>query len=225
MKKIILLFIILTISHVGYSQLSVGVAGGFTHNILDAESGYYEREYSSMNGYSVAIPVQYNFYEWFALRTELGYMTKSYRWNRGYISDWFPIEYEEYRNGYLSIPVMANLSCGGKRLRAFVNVGAWVGAWLNGRVSGEVVELMFNEEIMHVDNKYEFDSRRDNRFDAGLLCGIGAEYKICPQIGLFAEGRYMHGLTNMQKSYKESYPRYNSTILVQLGVTYSFNLK
>lgn len=239
MKKILLLLISLTISHVGYSQLSVGVASGFTHNTLDADPGYYEREYNSEIGYSIAIPVQYRFNDWFALRTELGYMTKSYSWSRNYepydeeYDDYVIVaEYEEYKNRYLSIPVMANFSYDFEKFRLFANVGAWVGAWLNGRVSGDVAgvfngddfAMFYNEsENTYVDNKYEFDSRRDNRFDAGVLCGIGAEYKVNTQIGIFAEGRYMYGLTDMQKSYKDSYPRYNTTILVQFGVTYTFN--
>ncbi|MFR9621010.1 MAG: porin family protein [Rikenellaceae bacterium] len=228
MRKYLLSFILLAISHVGYSQLSVGVAGGYTNNTLDADAGYYEREYLSMDGYSVAIPIQYSFNNWFALRTEVGYMTKSYRWDRGYIEDVYEYqivaEYGEHRNGYLSLPVMANFGYGGERWRAFVNVGAWVGAWLDGRVRTDALDV-FNYQLNYADNRYEFDSQRDNRFDAGLLCGIGAEYRVCEQIGLFVEGRYMYGVTDMQKSYRESYPRYNTTILVQLGVMYSFNLK
>lgn len=220
MKKNILLFILLVAPFFGYSQLSIGLAGGYTSNTLIADEGYYERDYSSRGGYSISIPVQYSFNNWLAVRGELGYMTKNYRWDR----EEYEYEYEKRRNGFLSVPVMANFSYGGERLKGFINVGGWLGAWLEGKVSN-CIGGAYNYESNYVSGKYEFDSRRDNRFDAGLLCGIGAEYKINSLIGIFAEGRYMYGLTDMQKSYTDSYPRYNSTVLVQLGVTYSFNLK
>lgn len=70
---------------------------------------------------------------------------------------------------------------------------------------------------MAYSEKVDFDSRRDNRFDAGVTAGAGVEYRLTPLISLTAEVRHYYGLTNMYKNTTVGDPRYNTTWTFQAG--------
>lgn len=74
------------------------------------------------------------------------------------------------------------------------------------------------------DRRYEFISKRDNRFDAGLVGGVGVCYRIHPHIELEAEGRCYYALTSTTKDYMKhtKQPQYNTTFTIQAGVKYCF---
>ncbi len=207
-----------------FAQLSVGVSAGYAKNTIDADPGYYyNREYLSRDGYAIAVPVKYAFNDWFALQGELGYTTKNYAWQRE-IPYFAMSEYEEYTNGYLQIPIMAHLNFGNERIRGFVNLGAYMGAWLNGYVEGQLCEISYMT-LVDVEQKYEFNSQRDNRFDGGLVAGLGAQYNVSPLVSIFAEARLVYALSDTQKNYMiDQYHRYNTTSIIQVGVLYNFSL-
>lgn len=208
------------------AQWNIGAQGGATLNLLSTESGYaYDRTYGRGVGYSVGVPVQYEFIEWFALQTELSYTQKNYTWSRsGERAD----SQNKVTNSFIQLPLMARFSFGGKRLRGFLNIGGYVGYWVSSHIEGN--ESQYFYEMYDSDNKYpyyynepvEFDNRRDNRFDAGLAGGIGIQYQINPRIRIMAESRYYVALTDMQKQYMlKQFPRYNNTGAVQIGLMFT----
>jgi hypothetical protein len=68
------------------------------------------------------------------------------------------------------------------------------------------------------DEDVPFNSERDNRFEAGLLAGVGLAYELAP-CGLFVTARYHYGLTDLQKDYQKNLvARYNNTLTLQAGV-------
>lgn len=209
---------------VSFGQLSVGLSTGYSYNTLDADPGYfYNREYLSEEGFAVAIPVQYAFNDWFSLRSEVGYVTKNYSWERE-VTILSQVEAERYTNGYLQIPIMGSVSFGGDRLRGFVNGGAYVGAWLNSSVNSLLYDIFSGVFVLANGSEYEFNKERDNRFDWGVIAGLGVEYLVMPKMSLFAEGRLLYGLSDTQKNYMtDQYHRYNTTMVAQIGVLYHFN--
>ena len=90
------------------AQWRAGIQAGYTHNWLYTESGYfYTRTYEPRGGFSIGVPVQYEFEDWFALQAEVSYIQKNYRMQRtGFYS---PL-HENMTNHYLSIPVLAHFS-------------------------------------------------------------------------------------------------------------------
>lgn len=74
-----------------------------------------------------------------------------------------------------------------------------------------------DKNIVAYSEKVDFDSRRDNRFDAGVTAGAGVEYRLTPLISLTAEVRHYYGLTNMYKNTTVGDPRYNTTWTFQAG--------
>lgn len=214
------------------AQWSVGVEAGLSHNTLTYDTGYYyHMNYNSSLGVSVAIPVQYQFNDWFALRAGVTYIQKSYNYHKtGFTKD---LE-ERTTNGYLDIPLVARFSFGGERLRGFFDAGVYAGAWLHSWREGTTYETFTEEtanasgsiltiyEAYRYSEPYEFDSTRDNRFDVGLLVGAGLQYQVSDLVALTLTCRYYYGLTDMQRNYmRNQYPRYHNTIVTNIGVMFS----
>ena len=208
------------------AQWRVGVTAGYARNTLSMDTGYaYDLRYEARDGFTVGIPVQYDFFDWFGLRADVVFVQKGQKMHR---TDVYNAIRTDTRNNYLQLPVMANFSFGGERVRGFLNAGGYVGGWLSGRREG-VTRRFFSDAgdengAITPDNRYEFDekvpfdSRRDNRFEAGLVGGVGVSYRVAPRVELQAEGRCYYALTDMQKNYmKFRTPRYNTTFVVQVG--------
>lgn len=219
-KHCLIVFILLFNVTPLFAQLSVGVSAGLTHNELNTSSGYfYSREYTAQQGFSVAVLAQYAITDWFALQGELGYMKKNYSTQR--LTPMLENEFENVDNGYFQLPIMGNFSFGGEKLRGFVNLGVYLGAWTDSHIEGQV--LQSNSEMHSYSEAFAYNKTRDNRFDAGLLAGLGIEYLGSHRVKYFAEARILYGLTDMQKNYmKGVFPRTNTTFLFQLGAVYCF---
>lgn len=208
------------------AQWSVGVQAGATYNTLHSDNSYaYDRHYSPGLAFTVGIPVRYDFRDWFGVQAEATMIYRGYSIQRSWI--YWPIDYN-YQNLFLDVPVFARFSFGGRRLRGYVLAGAYVGAWLHSQVYGHQ-DRYFDTAETNVEGGYDFDetvtfdSRRDNRFDAGLAGGIGISYAFNNKFSIFAEARYYYGLTDMQKNYmKNRMPRYNNTLAVQIGGWFTF---
>ncbi len=208
------------------AQWRVGVTAGYSHNRLDIDTGYaYDMRYEERGGFTVGLPVQYDFFDWLGVRAELTFVQKGHKMHH---TEYYNGIYTDTRNNYLQLPVMANFSFGGKRVRGFLNAGGYIGGWLSSHREGLTYRLFSEEEspngIITPNNSYEFDekvpfdSRRDNRFEAGLAGGVGVSCRVTSRVELQAEGRCYYALTDMQKNYmKFRTPRYNTTFVVQIG--------
>lgn len=207
------------------AQWKVGVQAGYTHNSLSTASGYaYDRNYDTLGGFTVGVPVQYEFVDWFALQADLSYTQKNYS---SYRSGRYEEVQSDTRNGFMQLPVYARFSFGGEKLRGFINAGAYVGCWVSSKTKGaqrQYFYLIDQKAVApyHFDEKVPFDSRRDNRFDGGLMAGVGLQYQLTPRVQLLAEGRYYRGLTDLQKNYMlKQIHRYNDTFTLQVGCMFT----
>lgn len=213
--------LVLSASVPAAAQWSVGFSGGYARNTVSTDREYADGlRYEPHNGFTVGIPVQYDFRSWFGLRAELSWVQKGESSHR---TDYYEGLYTNTRNNYLQLPVMAHFSFGGERLRGFLHAGGYVGYWVSSHRQGVALMMMGADPetgswLYSFDEKAPFDSRRDNRFEAGLAGGIGLYYRITPRIRIEAEGRCYYALTDMQKQYmKYLIPRYNTTFTTQIG--------
>lgn len=213
------------------AQWSVGVQGGAVRNTLNIDNGYaYDRHYTSKWGATFGIPIRYDFNSWFGLQSEVSVTYKNYGIERSWA---YASNYYDFTNTYLDIPVMARFKFGSEKIYGYALAGAYIGAWLNSHIKGAQMRYFDQAEEpdefysgYKFDEKYEFDSRRDNRFDAGITAGLGVQYAINSRFGVFAEVRYSYGLTDTQKDYmRHRFPRYNNTLALQIGATYTFKRK
>ena len=210
------------------AQWRIGLQGGYTHNSLTTETGfYYDRHYNSRGGFAIGVPVQYGFNSWLAVQAEVSYLQKNYEMTR---TGFYRQLGERLTNHYLSVPVFARFSFGGERLRGFLDAGFYAGGWLAARREGTTFSMFGNipnnnpdvlgdiSELYRYDEKYEFDSRRDNRFEGGALVGVGLDYAVTTRWAVTAECRYYHSLSDTQKEYMLGQsPRYHNTFLFQVG--------
>jgi hypothetical protein len=207
----------------------IGFAGGYTNNSLYTSTlNRSFTAYENGHGFEFALPVRFRFLPWLAVQAEIQYVQKNYTWKR---TESYNGYYADYTNQFLDFPLMAHFSLGGQRLRGFFNAGGYLGVWLSsgrkgvqrgvhpgeGGIVGIINDIDFN-------GKVEFDSSRDNRFDAGILAGLGVEYNF-DTFCLFVEGTFNYGLTDLQKKYMGGLvPRINDTWVVRMGVLFNGNI-
>lgn len=218
-------------------RYEIGLSAGYTRNALTTDNGSrsFTRNYP-LNGFQVAVPMQYHVNEWLGVQMDLSYIQKNYALRR---TGFFEGIESEFTNSFLQIPLMAHFSFGGEDLRGFMNLGGYAGYWLSSRVRGASADpfspgsdLGDDEQwyrytdvidLYRYDERVPFDSRRDRRLELGLLAGVGMEYRVSAHYKVFAEARYNYSLTDLQKDYMiNQIPRYNNTFGVQLGVFYGF---
>jgi hypothetical protein len=101
---------------------------------------------------------------------------------------------------------------------------------VDSRIKGAALSIAENpwdpEAIYYesYDEKVPWDNRRDNRFEAGLLAGIGVQYAF-PVCTLYVEGRFNYSLTDLQKNYMlQKVPRINDTITIQAGLLFNADI-
>jgi hypothetical protein len=213
---------------------SFGVYGGYDYNTLyqgGAETHRPTETWNRERGFIVGIPVRYRIVPWFALQVEPVFITKNYSSER--TGDWAVSGYNKTTNGFLDFPVMVNLSLslGRSGLSFFANAGAFLGVWLYSHEKGKALTATINiPSFGHpgssdnvssesYDTKYEFDDRKDNRLDGGLLIGLGLQCDI-QAFSFFTEWRYHYSLTDLQKPYQHynAPPKMNDTWSVQFGL-------
>ena len=212
------------------AQLSAGIEAGYNKNYLvtnNANRAF--TNYQPLNGFEVGIPVQYKITDWFAIQADPAFIEKNYNQER---SVFFAGVYQDNYNNYIQLPLMGHFMFGGQRLKGFLNAGIYAGYWLAGTVKGEmpnILNIVDNEtasnSIYDYENaykyneKYAFDSRKDNRLDAGWAGGLGISYEINKRCQVFTEGRLLYDFTDQQKNYMASQvPRYNTTCTINAGI-------
>jgi hypothetical protein len=80
-------------------------------------------------------------------------------------------------------------------------------------ILGEDYGYSYNE-------KYTFNSTKDQRLEFGLVGGLGVSYELLNTYTFYLEGRYYRAMTNQQKNYETNEaPRYNDNFGVVLGAT------
>jgi len=188
-----------------------GLEAGPAINFLNTSAGYREQTfYIPRAGLLLGVPVLVPFNNRIALSSGLRYIQKNYTYERSFG------QYVEHTNGFLQLPLLADFSVGQNRWRAFLDFGAafdiWIHSKRNGMLIGPSMMLYpFNERV-------EFNSQIDRRFQASLLTGIGIRY-VLSDITVFLSVQYGHALTDLQKSYmaRGQISRYNNTLIINTG--------
>lgn len=221
------------------AQFSIGVQGGYANNyLLTNASNLISTEYKPLQGFSVAIPLEYAVTDWFSIKAAPGFTQKNYRMQR---TGFYYGVYQDNTNGYIQLPLTAQFSFGGEKLRGFVEGGGYAGYWMTAHIKGRMPNILnqpaytnttSNEQANNVfeeftpyeyNEKYTFDKTKDNRMEFGVLAGAGISYQLTDKYKLFGEATYFNGLTDQQKKYQTNQvPRYNQTYVFSLG--FMFNL-
>lgn len=224
---------ILLLSSCANAQLSVGIEGGYNKNYLvtnNANRAF--TNYTPLTGFSIGIPIEYKVQDWFAIEVEPSLVQKNYNQQR---SAFFAGVYQDNLNDYVQLPLMGHFMFGGNRLKGFLNAGLYAGYWVSATVNGKMPNILniandgtatssiYNYENPYSYNeKYTFSDRKDNRFEAGWIGGLGVSYNLSKRYQVFVEGRLLYSFTDQQKNYSiNQVPRYNTTSGINSGVMMS----
>lgn len=219
-KRIIFLFaLLLGLATEGvHAQWAVGIKGGVNNTSVErSNAGRIDETYSSLRGFDLGIQAHYSFNDWLALRVDLDYMTRSHRMDRNLtlVNSLFM----EYSNSYLMLPVLADFSFGGSKLRGHLLCGGFAGYWLTAHRKGVTFGIT---GFLDVDEDLEFNDDTQ-RLTAGLAAGVSLSYDINSWLGVNLDALYYYDLVSYRKGYEHlNDPRYLSTLNFDLGVYYKF---
>ena len=217
-KHLVILLLLMPLAM--HAQWRIGASGGGNYNLYSINTQYQtDYRYQGAWAWNAAVFGQYNFKDWVGLRFELEACERNHRFYRTGL-----YEGTNYltRNTYLQIPVMAQFSFGGQKVRGFVHTGVYAGYWLAGWQKGTMLDYL-SCQVCDIDEPYVFQPDKDQRWDFGLAGGLGIEYKFLEHWALHVEGRCYYSFISTVKQYmKVQDYRYNTTLGIQAGFAYVF---
>ena len=202
------------------AQWTVGLRSGWNSTTISRyNGGRIDEAYSALGGFEAGLQGSYSFNSWLAVRANLSFMQRSHRMDRNlnYID---PV-YTEHLNSYLMLPVVADFSFGGERLRGHLLTGAYAGYWLSERRKGTT--FWMTDYYVHFE---DFDETReftdeDIRLNAGVAFGAGLSYSLDAKWEVGVDALYYYDLTSHHKGADNlADPRYLNTLSVSLNVNY-----
>jgi hypothetical protein len=209
----------------------MGIYAGYARNTLymgGAETLEYLKTYEPGNGWTIGLPARYRIFTWLAVQAEPTFITRNYTVRQnGALGEKLNI-YDDHTNSFVDFPLMVHfeLPVMESAFSLFANTGAYLGVWAASRRQGREVILPGKLEYAAADydEYYEFDGRYDNRFNAGLLLGLGVQYNFKP-VSVFLEWRYNYGLTDLHKQIQlNQIPYMNDTWTINTGVMFNANI-
>ena len=206
----------------------VGVKGGWSYTSMERSNmGRVDETYSPLSGYDVGLQARYSLLDWLAIRADLDFMSRSYQIDRNLHH--IDRVYTKYSNDYLTLPVMADFSFGGKRLRGHAYGGVYGAFWMKARTEGTT--FWMTDYYIYFDdfNESRLFNSEDRRFIAGGVGGLGVSYafpNVWKKMGgpvITLDALYYYDFVSHHKGYPHlSDPRYLSTLSITLGVAFCF---
>lgn len=218
MRKILFL-LLLAASTTIKAQWRAGVYGGLDYCERTYNAGYdYTNYLDGKAGTVFGITGQYNFMDWLGIRADINWQSRNYNASYTYWRNRY-----QYRNTYLTIPLMVNLSRGIGRLRGYVNLGGYLGHWQSQKMEGTYVRNISTNTYENIGTESGFNES-NRRFDAGLTAGIGVSFMLTTHIALNAEWMMYHGLVNNHKTGSQYFqqPSFDEVKCYTLGISYVF---
>jgi hypothetical protein len=207
--------------------------GGYANHTLymgGAEHLEYFKSYEAGHGWTLALPVRFSVFNWLAVQVEAAFITKNYTVRQtGEYAGELNL-YDEYTNSFVDFPLMLHFELPLMRsgVSFFANGGGYLGVWAASHRKGRAITLTTvtarSDKALDYDEDYTFDEAYDNRFDAGLLLGLGVQYNFKP-VSVFVEWRYNYSLTDLHKPMQRNQiPYMNDTWTVHAGVLFNSNI-
>lgn len=210
------------------AQWRLGVTAGTTYNHYSIDTRYmsginYANAWGHFSTPSINVPigtfgfmVQYDVSHWLGVRADLNWTAKSHR-------VLIPQNGTDYKahNGYIQLPIMASFSISWNKIKSFCNLGIYGAYWVSAMKNGKEGYYIGSFDGAMT---YDFNNNRDQRFDYGLVGGVGVEWKYKRNWSWqIIEARIYYSTQSSQKHYMNAKdPRYNTTFVLQSGLCYLF---
>lgn len=206
------------LAQVPHTPWRLGAFGGATCNYYSYERQYWDDMHVlPIWGGTAGAMLQYDIHDWMGIRADFTWLHRNHKLYR--TADARGFNYYTI-NSYVALPVMASFSFGGETIRGFLNTGVYGAYWTGFRDWGNTPGV-FDALPDRINEAREFDSTRDQRWDAGFVGGVGLEYRFKPRWGLQLELRCYYSTVSCTKDYQRlKDPHYNTTMAIQGGVYY-----
>lgn len=128
---------------------------------------------------------------------------------------------------YIQIPLMTHIYFG-RKVKGFVNLGPSVSCYLSSKISSNFDYKNVNEvpgfPLKNRTNE-QMAMEVKNRFDYGIVGGVGMEVVIKKRHSLMLEGRYYFGIGNIFPSAKKDIFSASRAMSIQVSLAYLFKVK
>jgi len=223
--------LIITLRFPAMAQTTLGVEAGVTNNSPATNiANTASTALATGWGYAIGLTLQQKINAWLSLVALPDLTGKNYALNG---TDVRTGVYEKIHNTYLQLPLMVQFSYG-RKIQPFINAGPYIGYWLSGRVKGAMPDIfsatntgaLQSFQLIEYNTQYNFDSRRDARWEFGWQAGGGIQYCLNHRYTLFLACRYYQALTDQQKKYMiHQVPFYNRAWTVLFGALMTLKKK
>lgn len=205
-----------------FSHFGIGIVGGMDRNYHIVNMGYMgDYHYSNYApGNTFGLQINYAPLRWLSFRLDGVMIQKNYYRDHVVGGSSFP---DTTTNEYVNVPLVAMITVG-KTVRLHAFGGAYAGYWLTSNHKGRAMGMSGNPTYdVDVDFSSAESMKRDNRQDAGFTYGAGLSGLIMKHIEVGAEIRWYYGVLDIQNEYMTPVnPRYNTTMVIQGGLSYWF---
>ena len=204
-------------------HVELGAVFGGTTNTYHVNTHYaYDEIYRNGHGLNGGVSFLWQANPWLGLRTDPVLTNKNYSQCRAMqVAEPNRIK---YKNTYLQLPIMADFSFGGSRLRGHLDLGLYCGYWMKSNVTGTEIAFDCIDSYNYAfDEPYEFDKLNDNRFDMGYAAATGISYLFGNHFRLQAEVSLFYNLvsTHVVNPIAPD-PTYNTTMTANIGAYWVF---
>ena len=222
-RKISMLLFMLALPFALYSSgWYVGIEGGYSYNLVHADSGWLNTSDENGHGFEFAVPVEYKVTDHFSVSSGIRYIMKASEYTKTVEegSAYYIADDITKMHHFLEIPLTLRFSEGNDFVRGFVGVGGYVGVRLfdvdRGRSATQTIGG--NDSMVYHDYTEIIPfSGNDSLFDAGLLGEAGISFSFDDIGYLYLMGRYQYALTSLSKDYRMAYHTYIDNVSAVVG--------
>lgn len=129
---------------------------------------------------------------------------------------------------YLQLPILTHVYFGSDKFKGFLNLGPSVGYMISSKTSANF-DYMNPGEVagFPIDNRHvnQMAMEVKNKFDYGILAGLGVEFIIKKKHSVMLEGRYYYGLGNIFPAKKKDEFSASRGTSIEITLGYLFHIK
>jgi hypothetical protein len=204
-------------------NLAIGINGGATYNTVSF-AGHRVQQLGLL-GKTGGLTLRYISEKYFAmicgLQVELNYAERG--WDKKFTlenGDKDPSRGYTHNLNYFELPFLAHLAFGKDYgAQVFINLGPQIGYLLSESDSSFGLT---DEELQASE---EYGKLVENKFDYGIVGGLGLEIHTRRAGSFLIEGRYYFGLADFYNSAKKDYFSRSANTTISAKITYLFDIK
>lgn len=194
-------------------------------SISQSNYGRIDETFSPLLSMDAGIQARYAFTDWLAIRADLSFMCRDYRMDRNL--NYLDPVFTKNKNAFITLPIMADFSFGGKKLQGHAYCGGYGAYWAFAEKEGKTYWMTDYYVYFNDFNEQHKFNKEDQRLIAGAVGGFGLSYSFFGIVSnkdvISIDVLYYYDLVSHHKGYPHlSDPRYLNTLSITFGLSASF---